>query len=141
ALAARASCEAASNPRYDWLGPRPRDEALAVLARSRLLVLTSLHEGGANAVSEALAAGGPVISPAIPGSVGLLGSDSPRYFGRGDTDGLAAALDAAEHDRDGYYQLLRERCAALRPMVEPSRERQAWAELLTELALPATPSR
>lgn len=131
--AAQASAEAAANPRYEWLGARPREEALGVLARSRLLVLTSRHEGGANVISEALAAGVPVLASRIPGSVGLLGTDHPGYFPTGDTAALAAALDAAEHDRGGYYRALKEHCSALRPLVHPGREQQAWAELLAEL--------
>ncbi|MGH3449840.1 MAG: glycosyltransferase, partial [Haloechinothrix sp.] len=72
-LAEHARVEAADNPRYEWLGELTRSDALNVLARSRLLVLTSHNEGGANVVSEALAAGVPVLSSAIPGSQGLLG--------------------------------------------------------------------
>jgi glycosyltransferase involved in cell wall biosynthesis len=135
-LAAAARAESASNPRYDWLGPRPREDALALLGRSRLLVLTSRHEGGANVISEALAAGLPILSSAIPGSAGLLGADYPGYFPAGDTGALAHALDAAERDRAGYYRALRSRCTALAPMVAPERERQAWAALLAELSLP-----
>ena len=52
----------AANPRYRWLGPLPRWRALRLLARSRLLALTSTMEGGANVVSEALACGTPVVS-------------------------------------------------------------------------------
>lgn len=136
ALAATAAAESARNPRYDWLGPRPRDEALGLLARSRLLVLTSQHEGGANVISEALAAGLPIICSAIPGSVGLLGEDYPGYFPVGDTGALAHALDAAEQDSAGYYRELKNRCASLAPMVDPARERRAWATLLAELSIP-----
>ncbi|MGH3979089.1 MAG: selenoneine biosynthesis selenosugar synthase SenB [Pseudonocardiaceae bacterium] len=136
ALADRAAAESASNPRYTWLGPRAREEALQVLARSRLLALTSVHEGGANVVSEALAAGVPIVSSAIPGSSGLLGRDYPGYFPAGDTEALASLLDAAEHDRDGRYGELRRRCAAARPLVDPARERDGWASLLAELPLP-----
>ena len=140
-LAARAAAESADNPRYTWLGPREREEALHVLARSRLLALTSTAEGGANVVSEALAAGVPIVSSAIPGSFGLLGKDYPGYFPVGDTEALASLLDAAEHDRDGYYGTLHRRCAALRDLVDPAREREAWVRLLAELALsiPAKP--
>lgn len=134
-LAAAARAETADNPRYTWLGPRPREEALALLARSRLLLLTSRSEGGANVVSEALAAGVPVLSAAIPGSVGLLGRDYPGYFPVGEARALAAALDAAEHDRGGFYRELRARCAELRHLVDPARERQSWAALLSELGL------
>lgn len=136
ALGTAAAAESAGNPRYDWLGPRPRDDALGLLARSRLLVLTSRHEGGANVISEALAAGLPIICSAIPGSAGLLGDDYPGYFPFGDTGSLARALDAAERDSAGYYQALRKRCMSLAPMVDPEREGQAWAAVLAELSVP-----
>lgn len=140
ALAARTSAESADNPRYTWLGPRAREEALQVLARSRLLALTSTAEGGANVVSEALAAGVPIVSSAIPGCFGLLGKDYPGYFPVGDTETLASLLDAAEHNRDGCYETLRRGCAALRDLVDPARERAAWARLLAEaLPIPAEP--
>ena len=40
-MRAQADAEAATNPRYRWLGELPRWRALRVLARSRVLVLTS----------------------------------------------------------------------------------------------------
>jgi putative glycosyltransferase (TIGR04348 family) len=135
-LGAAAAAQSASNPHYDWLGPRPREEALGLLARSRLLVLTSRQEGGANVISEALAAGLPIVCSAIPGSAGLLGEDYPGYFPAGDTGALARALYDAEQDSGGYYGVLRDRCAALAGLVAPDRERRAWADLLTELSLP-----
>ncbi|HEU5160873.1 MAG TPA: selenoneine biosynthesis selenosugar synthase SenB [Streptosporangiaceae bacterium] len=140
-LAAAAAAESARNPRYDWLGPVPRATALATLAGSRLMALTSLHEGGANVISEALAARVPVIASAIPGSIGLLGDDYPGYFPAGDAAALAALLSAAERDRDGLYRALRERCLALRPLVDPARERRAFAELLRGLGLAEGPAR
>ncbi len=138
-LASRAAAESAGNPRYSWVGPLPREDALEVLARSRLLALTSVHEGGANVISEALAAAVPVISSRIPGSVGLLGGGYPGYFPAEDTGALARLLDAAERDRGGLYTTLQRRCAELAPLVDPARERAAWAALLGELApSPAT---
>ncbi|MGH3663424.1 MAG: selenoneine biosynthesis selenosugar synthase SenB [Micromonosporaceae bacterium] len=134
-LAEEVAKESADNPRYDWVGPLLREHALSVLARSKLLVLTSWHEGGANVISEALAADVPVIASAIPGSIGLLGPDYPGYFPPGDTTALSAALDAAEHDRDGYYHSLRAHCTSLRHLVEPSREHQAFATLLQGLGV------
>jgi putative glycosyltransferase (TIGR04348 family) len=135
-LAAAAAAESAGNPRYDWLGPVPRPAALGLLAGSRLMALTSLHEGGANVVSEALAAQVPIIASAIPGSIGLLGADYPGYFPAGDTAALTALLSAVETDRDGLYQTLRARCAALRPLTDPARERAALAGLLRRIGLP-----
>ena len=135
AISAAAAEETRSNPRYNWLGPVPRTAALDLMARSRLLLLTSWHEGGANVVSEALAARTPILASAIPGSIGLLGADYPGYFRPGDAADLAAKLDAVENDRGGIHQRLLEHCDAVRPLVEPNREQQAWASMLTELEL------
>lgn len=137
-LSASLAAESSDNPRYTWLGPRPREEALHVLARSRLLALTSLHEGGANVASEALVAATPIVSSRIPGSVGLLGEDYPGYYPAGDTDALAALLDAVERDVGGLHRRLRERCAELAPLVDPAGERAALRALLAELAGTAT---
>lgn len=132
-LGARAAAESATNPHYDWLGELPRPAALRLLAESRLLLLTSRHEGGANAVSEALAAGVPVLATRIPGTVGMLGPDYPGYFPVGDPAALAELLAHTERDRDGLYSRLRQHCGALRPLVAPETERDAWRALLTEL--------
>lgn len=133
ALAGQAAAASAASGHYSWLGPLPRPQALRVLARSRLLAVTSVHEGGANVVTEALAFGVPVISTEIPGSTGLLGTDYPGYFRVGDPVDLARVLGAAEEDTDGFYRLLRQRCAELRYLADPARERDAWAALLAEL--------
>jgi glycosyltransferase involved in cell wall biosynthesis len=135
-LTALAQAESAQNERYRWIGPVPRDDALALLARSRLLVLSSRHEGGANVISEALAAGVPVLCSEIPGSMGLLGDDYPGYFPVGNVAAVANRLWAAETDQDGYYDQLRRRCASRRSLVDPASERRAWADLLKELSLP-----
>jgi putative glycosyltransferase (TIGR04348 family) len=134
-LAVRLTAAAAATGRYDWLGPLPREQALEILARSRLLAVTSVHEGGANVVTEALALGVPVVSSAIPGSIGILGPDYPGYFRPGDARDLARLLSAAEVDHEGCYQALRERCAALRPLADPARERDAWAGLMAGIGV------
>jgi putative glycosyltransferase (TIGR04348 family) len=121
-MAERARVEAAANGRYRWLGELPRWKALRVLGRCRLLALTSEMEGGANAISEALALSVPVVSSRIAGSVGLLGADYPGYFPVGDTMALAQLLERAEADAR-FYRTLQRRCT----------ERQSWAKLLAEL--------
>jgi putative glycosyltransferase (TIGR04348 family) len=131
-MAAAARAEAEVNPRYRYLGELPRGRALRLLGRCRLLVLTSELEGGANAISEALAASVPVLSSRIAGSIGLLGADYPGYFPVGDTAALAQLLERAESDA-AFYRALQERCARLRHLVDPARERQSWADLLAEL--------
>ncbi|NIP73887.1 MAG: TIGR04348 family glycosyltransferase, partial [Gammaproteobacteria bacterium] len=50
AMAQEARQEMAENPRYRWLGELPRWRARRVLARSRLMVLSSRVEGGANVI-------------------------------------------------------------------------------------------
>jgi len=131
-MAAEARAEAGSNPRYRWLGDLPRWKALRLLARSRLLALTSVAEGGANVVSEALACSVPVVSSGIPGSVGILGADYQGYFPVGDTEALASLLERAAGDAR-FYDKLREACRGLRMLVDPIQERRSWRDLLRSL--------
>jgi putative glycosyltransferase (TIGR04348 family) len=131
-MAVRARAEEAVNPRYRWLGQLPRGKALRRLASSRLLALTSLMEGGANVLSEAIAHGVPVVASRIPGSIGILGRDYPGYFPAGDTGALFRLLRRAEADA-GYYRRLAEHCRRLRPLFAPERELRSWKALLEEL--------
>jgi putative glycosyltransferase (TIGR04348 family) len=133
-LAERAATEDHANPRYTWLGGLPPQRARRLLGASSALVHPSRHEGGANVVSEALAAGVPVIASRIPGTVGILGADYPGYFPAGDAAALADLLDRAERNAGGLHDQLRRHCAALRPLADPRRELDAWRQLLTELA-------
>jgi putative glycosyltransferase (TIGR04348 family) len=128
----KARAEAKVNPRYHWLGELPRWRALRLLARSRLLVVTSRLEGGANVVTEAIAASVPVLSSRIPGSVGILGPDYPGYFPAGDAKALAALLASTEGDARFYATLVRQ-VRRLRPLVSPTSEREAWRRLLRDL--------
>lgn len=128
----QAQAEMAANARYRWLGELPRWQALRILARCRLLSLTSVMEGGANVVTEAIACDVPVISSRIPGSIGLLGADYPGYFPVGDTAALAALLARVETD-ERFYATLAERCRALAPLADPNEECARWAHLLAEL--------
>jgi putative glycosyltransferase (TIGR04348 family) len=129
--------ERAMRGRWTWLGPRGRREALAVLAASSLLVLTSRSEGGANVITEAIAAGVPVISTRIDGSIGILGDDYPGYYPVGDVSGLAALLRRCE-DEPAFLADLRARVLALQPLVDHARERTSWRELVQELAISPT---
>ncbi len=131
-LGARAAEESDENPRYNFAGEIPHGLALQVLARARLLVLTSKLEGGANVVTEAIAAGVPVLSTEIEGSIGILGPDYPGYFPVGDEAALADLLQRAETD-PAFLDELRDACAARAELASPERERAAWAELLEEV--------
>lgn len=131
-MAEQAQAEMASNPRYEWLGELPREQALQVLQRCQLLALTSISEGGANVISEAVVYGVPVVSSRMDGSVGLLGEDYPGYFPVGDTAALAGLLLRIETDRE-FYEELQRRCRELRPLFTPERERESWRKLLEEV--------
>lgn len=134
-LAAEAEAEQRRNPRYCRLGDLSREHALRLLAGSHLLALTSLLEGGANVISEAIAAEVPVLSTLIPGSVGILGADYPGYFPVGDTRALCLLLQRAESDA-AFYAELKRRVRDLRPLVDPQRERESWRALLAEISRP-----
>jgi putative glycosyltransferase (TIGR04348 family) len=129
--AERARAESATNPRYRWLGEVPRWRALHILARSHVLVLSSTMEGGANVISEALAASVPILASRIAGSVGLLGEHYPGYFPVADTLALKRLLEHVETDTDFYHKLMAW-CTRLAPLVQPAREHQAWKRLLEE---------
>jgi putative glycosyltransferase (TIGR04348 family) len=129
ALAARARRESAANARYHWLGEQTRAATLRLIARARLLVVTSHLEGGANVVSEAIVAGTPVLSTRIDGSIGLLGERYPGYFPVSDDEALARLLLRAENDAR-FYRRLVSACARLAPRFRPDRERDALERLL-----------
>jgi len=128
----RARREMAAHPRYRWLGPLRHGRARAIVGGSKLLVITSRLEGGSNALSEALAAGVPVLSTRVDGSVGILGEGYPGFYPVGDAPALAALLRRAESE-PGYLAELRRWVDGLRPLVDPAREREAWRSLLAEM--------
>jgi putative glycosyltransferase (TIGR04348 family) len=127
--AAQARAEMADNPRYRWRGDVPGAAVRRLLARARLMVLSSIMEGGANVISEALVAGVPVIASRIAGSVGLLGADHPGYFPVGDTAALAALLARAETDA-GFLATLARHGAARAAAFTALEERARWSDLL-----------
>jgi putative glycosyltransferase (TIGR04348 family) len=124
---------AAREPRYTWLGGLPHGKALRVLARSRLMVISSRMEGGANVVSEAIAAGVPVIASRIPGNIGMLGRRYAGYYPVEDERALARLLWRVECDT-AFYRTLRSQCRLRRALVTPQCERGALKMLLAELS-------
>lgn len=133
-LAARARAATAKEGPYAWVDALPRLEAVATLKAGHLLCLTSLAEGGANVVTEALALGMPVVSSRIEGSLGLLGEDYPGFFDAGDRGALADLLVRAAGDRAFHHDLVR-RCRALATLADPAAELGRWRSLLGELGL------
>jgi putative glycosyltransferase (TIGR04348 family) len=130
---ARAKAEMRANPRYLWRGDRPRADVRRLLRRARAMVLSSKSEGGANVISEAVAAGVPVLASRIDGSIGLLGRDYPGYFPVGDTVALARLLHRIEADPK-FLLRLRQAAAQRAYLFRPARERAAWKRLIGEVA-------
>ena len=128
--------EESRNPRYHWLGPLSRARTRRLIAESRIMVLSSRLEGGANVISEAAVDGTPILASRIPGSIGLLGEDYPGYFPAGDTQALFALLVRTENDA-GFYRQLKQCSRRVAPLFRPSEERRRWRDLLAEISRPA----
>ena len=132
AMANRASKEMCNNKRYRWLGEQPRSRVRRILETSRLCVLSSRLEGGANVLSEAIVASVPVLASRIDGNIGILGPDYPGYFAVGDTRQLARLLMRAESS-PVYLEELTMHSRGLAMLVDSAREEQAWLDLISEL--------
>jgi len=122
---------AAREPRYRLLGSVPHRQALAWMAKSHVLVVSSVMEGGANVIAEAARIGTPVIASRMSGNIGMLGADYPGYYPVADDRALAALLAQAAHDR-GFYQRLKSALRARRKLFAPAAERAALARVLRE---------
>ena len=120
------------NPRYRWLGEVSPSRVREILSRSRLFVIPSRMEGGANALGEAIVAGLPVLASRISGSIGILGDDYPGYFDVGDTAELARLMLQCETNPEYLSQITR-RCSELIPLFDPDREQASWARLIDEI--------
>lgn len=127
------------NPRYNWRGEVSPVEVRKMMARARLMVISSRMEGGANVVSEACVAGLAVIASDIDGNRGLLGNDYPGYYPVADTAALQQLLLRAEQDPQWLAQL-RQHCQNLAGQFTPAAEQAALAQAL-ENALAAAARR
>lgn len=127
--AEQARREMSDNPRYRWCGELDRTATGQLLGRSRLMVISSRMEGGANVVSEACVAGTPVIASDIPGNRGLLGDTYAGYFPPADSAALRALLLRAEAEPAFLAALamqVRERAA----LFSPRREQQGLLHVI-----------
>lgn len=118
--------------RYRWLGALPHPATRSRIQRAHLLVNSSLMEGGAHVLIEAMRSGTPVLASRVAGNVGLLGADYDGYFEPGDSAGLAELLERCR-DRPAILERLRQQCAARAPLFEPARERAVLRDLLAGL--------
>jgi len=132
-LAAQAFDAMQRGLRFAWLGAMRRGAALRVLQGSHALVNSSLAEGGANAVGEAIVAGVPPLVTSIPGSLGLLGADWPATFPVGDVRALKDLIERVERDA-ALRADLHARLQSLAPAFGRGREVECWRRLLREVA-------
>lgn len=129
--------EQARNPRFTYLGELSRARAMALLAGSRAVVVSSLLEGGANVISEACVLGTPVLASRMDGNVGMLGPKYPGYFKVGDTKGLARLMHRLEAE-PAFERTLTRYCTRLATKFHPDHERAALAKLLRKLQMLST---
>jgi putative glycosyltransferase (TIGR04348 family) len=120
-----------SVPRYLWLAGRSHGETRQRIRRARAMVISSVMEGGANVVIEAVTSGVPVLASRISGNIGMLGRDYDGYFTAGDSQELASLLDRASSDPALLYHLHRQ-CAQRAPLFAPAREEAEVIKLSTD---------
>jgi len=118
--------------RYSWYGMKSHQATLRTLARSHVMVISSRMEGGAHVVSEAIAAGVPVLASKIAGNCGLLGKDYLGYFPVGNEKALARLLYRAETDQL-FYKKLQDQIKQLRKLIKPVQEKASIQKLCAKL--------
>lgn len=131
-------------PRYLWLANLPHGETRRRIGQAQAMVISSVMEGGANVIIEAVTSAVPVLASRIPGNIGMLGRDYEGYFPPGDAGQLARLLDRASRDR-GFLDRLRQQCAQRAPLFAPARERaeviKLVADALQPLRMPPEPAK
>ena len=132
-FASQATAEMALNPRYRWLGEVPGWRVRRELTKTRLMVISSNQEGGANVVSEAVVAGVPVIASDIAGNVGLMGRDYPGYYPVRDEAALAHLLERAEMEPT-FLDTLERHGRKLSPLFRPIHEQAALKRIVNSVA-------
>jgi len=118
--------------RYRWLGGRTHRQSLSWIAHSHLLVVSSVMEGGANVISEAMRIGTPVIASRMSGNLGMLGRSYPGYFPLYDERALAGLIQKCIEQKVFRRQLKRA-MAARRARFSPGAERKALRRVIEEL--------
>lgn len=132
--ARNARAEVARNPRFVWRGEVPGWQVRRQFARSHAMVISSVMEGGANIVSEAIVCGVPVIASHIDGNIGLLGADYGGYYPAKDEAALAALLQRAENEPT-FLKTLARQCRARKSLFTPAKEKAAWKTLLKDMGV------
>src|SRR5688572_20122009 len=118
--------------RYRWLGGLSHPQAMRWIARSHLLVVSSVMEGGANVIAEAARIGTPVLASRVSGNIGMLGPSYPGFYTLFKESELAELIRKAVEDKR-YYNRLKSRLAARRKLFAPAAEKRALLQQLVDL--------
>ena len=97
------------------------------------MVISSLSEGGANVVSEALVAGVPIVASKIDGNIGLLGRDYKGYFPVGDHEALKGLLLMIENNPK-FLSALAYQCQDCAKKFSYGYEVKAWRNIFFNLS-------
>ena len=128
-LGQAATATAALTTRYQWLGNLPHSSARQRLARSHVMAICSLMEGGANVIIEAVTCGVPVLASDISGNRGMLGANYAGYFPVGEAAALARLIDRSI-DEPEFFALLQRQCAERAALFAPETERASVLDLV-----------
>lgn len=119
-------------PRYRWLGELPHEETLWRIHRADLTLNTSIIEGGANSILEAVMCGVPILASDIEPNVGQLGEEFPGLFRVGDAAALAKLIERCYSDAE-FLDEVRRASVARQPMFTREAEASAWMAVIGEV--------
>lgn len=131
ALAESARLAQATQANFRWLGGRPHAETRRRIQRAHLLVNSSLMEGGAHVILEAVRSGTAVVASHVAGNIGMLGEAHAGYFEVGDDAALAALIETACDDAL-FLARLRAAGESRSALFSPSTEKQRLHQLVAE---------
>ncbi len=133
-----AQVQLASGPvRWQWNGPVSETGIRQVMSSAPLLIMPSLHEGGANVVGKFLVSGLPIVASRVAGNTGILGEDWPALFDAGDPQALADLLLRWNLEPQFREQISRA-AKNLADQHDLRREEQRWSDLFGELGISST---
>jgi len=121
--------------RYVWLRNLPHEQTLQQIRQAQAMVISSVMEGGANVIIEAVTSGVPVLASRIPGNVGMLGRDYEGYFPLGNAAQLALLLDRTSRDAV-FLNRLQQQCALRAPLFAQAREAAEVSKLVADALNP-----
>ena len=128
----RIQIEKQTNLRFRWLGELSRIATLQSLANSLGTVNSSIVEGGANSIGEAILLDVPVLATRIPGNTGLLGESHCGLFEVDNHQALSDLMLRLENESAFRDAILKQQ-QPQKLLFDVELEKQGWRDLLAEL--------